>query len=283
MEHLPRLKAHLSSLHELQEIIRALRALAASRVQEGQGTLAGIRRYVETVEDAIAAAATLPPEKMAPAPVAVAPMERVLVVICSEHGFVGGFNDKLLEASTDAQKPGQKLVVIGKRGATQAAERKLEIEHSFSMATHVGGVLGVARRVATYLASAATAEVAFARYQRGGAYTPEIKAILPLDPGLLMRGSQGTSPPLHHLSADELLERLASEYLFAEITRAIMESLVSENGARLHVMENADHNISDKLGELRQLEHGLRQEAITSELLDLITGSEAILSESEVR
>jgi F-type H+-transporting ATPase subunit gamma len=74
-----------------------------------------------------------------------------------------------------------------------------------------------------------------------------------------------------------LLQRLASEYLFAELTRAVMESLASENGARLRVMEAADHNTGDKLEGLRRSENALRQEAITSELLDVVTGSEAIL------
>jgi F-type H+-transporting ATPase subunit gamma len=74
-----------------------------------------------------------------------------------------------------------------------------------------------------------------------------------------------------------LLQRLASEYLFAELTRAVMESLASENGARLRVMEAADRNTGDKLEGLRRSENALRQEAITSELLDVVTGSEAIL------
>jgi len=70
---------------------------------------------------------------------------------------------------------------------------------------------------------------------------------------------------LHHLAPDALLHRLASEYLFAEITRTVMESLASENGARLRVMEMANHNIGDKLEGLRRSQNALRQEVITSE------------------
>ncbi|MDH3919169.1 MAG: ATPase, partial [Rhodospirillales bacterium] len=62
MEQLPRLQARISSLHELRDLFRALRALAASHVQEAQSALAGIRRYVEVVEDAIAEGAALLPE-----------------------------------------------------------------------------------------------------------------------------------------------------------------------------------------------------------------------------
>jgi F-type H+-transporting ATPase subunit gamma len=276
MEQLPRLQARISSLHELRALIRALRALAATHVKEAQGAVSGIRSHVEVVEDAIAEGAALLPETDGPGiwgPSAAG----VLLVVCSEHGFVGAFNERLLDRATAEWEAGRKLVVIGRRGAILAAERGLDIDRSFAMATHVGGVLAVTRRVADYLTAVSTADVVYGSYRNSGRFEAEKRSILPLDPALLA-GSGNRSPPLHHLAPDALLQRLASEYLFAEITRAVMESLASENHARLLVMETADHNIGDKLDELGRQEHTLRQEAITEELLDVITGSEAILT-----
>ena len=279
MEQLPRLQARISSLQELRYLVRALRALAASHVQEAQGALAGIRRYVEVVEDAIAEGAALLPETEELAASFEPTDASVLIVVCSEHGFAGAFNKRLLDRAMAERKEGQELVVVGHRGAMLAAEKGLEVDRSFAMATHVGGVLGVTRRVAEYLAVVSTADVVYGNYRRGGNFEAEAKSVLPLDPALLV-GSERRSPPLHHLAPDALLQRFASEYLFAEITRAVMESLASENGARLRVMETADHNIGDKLKGLRRSENALRQEAITSELLDVVTGSEAILGAS---
>ena len=93
----------------------------------------------------------------------------------------------------------------------------------------------------------------------------------------------GRGPPLHHLPAEVLLRQLASEYLFAEVTRAVMEALASENGARLRVMETADSNIDGKLATLRRDEHVLRQQSITSELIDVVTGSQAVLDKASKR
>ena len=277
MEPLPRLEARISNLSELRDLIRALRALAASQVQEVQAALPGIRRYVEVVEDTIVQGAALLPETDGPA-VSSAPSDAsVLIVVCSEHGFVGVFNERLLDRAEAQRKDGQQLVVIGSRGANLAAERGLNVERSFPMATHVGGVLGVTRRVAERLAAVSAADVVFGSYRKGGNFEPEARRILPLDPALLI-GSERRSSPLHHLAPDALLRHLASEYLFGEITRAVMESLASENGARLRTMEAADHNIGDRLDGLRRTEQTLRQEAITAELLDVVTGSEAILT-----
>jgi len=277
MEQLPRLQARIASLRELRDLVRALRALAASHVQEAHAALPGIRKYVEVVEDAIAQGAALLPETDGPPASRDPPGTGALIVVCSEHGFVGAFNERLLDRAEKERKDGQELLVIGRRGAMLAEERGLDVHRSFAMATHVGGVLHVTRQVAERLAAVSTAGIVFGGYQRGGGFEAEVRRIQPLDPALLV-GSERRSPPLHHLAPDALLQRLAGEYLFGEITRAVMESLASENGARLRVMETADQNIGDKLANFRLKEHTLRQEAITAELLDVVTGSEAILT-----
>lgn len=204
----------------------------------------------------------------------------MLIAVCSEHGFAGPFNDHLLDRVEAEIDGGRRLLVVGRRGAAMARERGLAVDWETAMATHVGGVPPVTRRLAARLADVSAAGVVFGSYRRGGHFQVESRAILPLDPALT-DGLERRGPPLHHLPPGELLRRLTEEYLFGELTRAVMDSLASENGARLRVMEAADRNIGDKLDDLRRDEHSLRQEAITSELLDVVTGSEAILGQAD--
>jgi len=275
MEQLPRLKARIASLDELRDLIRALRSLAAAHMQEASAALTGIRQYVEVIEDAIVAVADLLPRTdgrdAAPRP----DDAHVLIVVCSEHGFAGGFNERLLDRAEAELAPGHQLGIIGRRGAVAAEERKLATSWSVAMAAHVAGVPAATRRVAGHLADVAAADIIFAHPVSSGGFEVEKRTVLPLDPALLA-GSEQRSPPLHHLAPEVLLQRLAGEYLLAEITRAVMESLTSENAARLLVMQGADHNIGDKLQDLRRLENALRQESITSELLDVVTGAQAV-------
>jgi len=204
----------------------------------------------------------------------------VLIAVCAEHGFVGAFNERLVDrAEAELQaSPLSKLAVVGRRGAMLAEERGLPIAVSFPMATHVGGVLGVTRPVADYMRATAKARIVYGAYRQGGNFEIEVKDILPLNPAILIRSRQ-RSAPLHHLAPETLLRRLASEYLFAEVTRAVMQSLASENAARLRVMEAADRNIGDKVEILTRMERSVRQETITAELLDVITGTEAVLGQ----
>jgi len=276
MEKLPRLHARIASLGELRDLIQALRVLAASHMQEATAALGGIRRYATVVEEAIASVADMLALVGAGAPPAGGEDARVLVVVCSEHGFVGALNEHLLDRAESEIRPGCQLAVIGRRGMIAAEERSLATSWCVPMATHVGGVTGVTRGVAARLTNTTEADIFFARHLPGGGHEIEKKTVLPLDPTLLA-GSQHRNPPLHQIAPEVLLQRLAGEYLFAEITRALMESLACESAARLSVMQSADRNIDDKLQTLRRSENVLRQESITSELLDVVTGALAVL------
>jgi F-type H+-transporting ATPase subunit gamma len=71
---------------------------------------------------------------------------------------------------------------------------------------------------------------------------------------------------------------LSSEYLFAEVADALMDSLASENAARLRTMSGASRNIDEKLDRLHRNEHVARQEEMTADMLEIVTGAEAIFN-----
>jgi len=265
----------MASLADLRELVAAMRVLAANHVQSAQAALDGIRKYAEVIEHGIAEGVTLLGTGPAERPNGSLPRPGgVLLVIASEHGFVGRFNERLFDHAAERLDADVRLAIVGERGGTEAAERGYPSIWQEPMATRMGAVLGVARRVAARLAGERSVRVVHARYQRGADYAVEVRTVLPLDPLLLQRVDL-RSRPLHHLAVDRLLARLADEYLLAEITRALMESFASENAARLRVMEAADRNIDERLDSMNQRAHALRQEAITAELLDLITGAAA--------
>jgi F-type H+-transporting ATPase subunit gamma len=82
--------------------------------------------------------------------------------------------------------------------------------------------------------------------------------------------------PLHNLPPALLLESLLAEYVFALLTEAAVESIASENATRFLAMESAHDNVTRKLDSLRQEARAARQDEITTELLDLVTGAEAL-------
>ena len=81
------------------------------------------------------------------------------------------------------------------------------------------------------------------------------------------------------MNPDRLFSALVRQYLFVSLYRAYTESMASENGARLSSMQAAEKNIQERLEELTAMHRQQRQESITSELLDIVSGFEALKEE----
>ena len=271
------IQGHIASMDELLDIVGAMRSLAGMRVQEAQRALPGIRRYAESMAEAIGAALLL----MSPPSSAVSARGHQALVLCAaEHGFVGGFNERLVEAAEAALEARGLLFVLGSRGAALALERGRQTSWMRPMATRPASAPETVNHLTTELyariarGEISRVEVMFCRYRQGGAPAIQRHLLLPLDIASLA-ARQPRQAPLHNLAPRPLLEKLMAEYVFALLTEATVESISSENAARFAAMDSAHDNVTRKLSQLRQSAQEARQTEITDELLDLITGAEA--------
>ena len=267
---------------ELRDIVGAMRSLAGMRVQEAQHALPGIRRYEESVAAALADTLLLMPE---PEPSPRAARGRLALILCTaEHGFVGGFTERLVNAAEAALEAGDLFFVLGRRGAALALDRGRQASWTYPMATRCAAAPETIRHLSAEMyrriarGEIARVDVIYARYRQGSASTLERRLLLPLDVRSL-KAKQTRQPPLHNLEPVALHEKLMTEYVFALLTEAAVESIASENAARFAAMVSAHDNVSAKLDKLRQTEREARQSEITTELLDLVIGSEAQASE----
>lgn len=277
------LDARIASLKELDEVVRTMRTLAAARLQQARAALPGIRQYADGIDAALAATVSLLP---------AAPYgsrgpgnaRGVVVLFAAEHGFVGAFNERLLEAALPLPEGGS-LLVIGSRGAAAAVERGTPPAWTEPMATHVAGLAELARRVADEAERRLVQDgltrvtLVFAHAEAGAAMQVARRAVLPFDPRPYADGATA-APPLLNLPPERLLPQLVDEFFFAAVVRAATESLAAENAARLLATEAATDNVERKLEELSRLAQRRRQEEITTELLDVVAGAEAMRQET---
>jgi F-type H+-transporting ATPase subunit gamma len=272
------------SLGEMSEIVAAIRAIAASQMQEALRSLEAIRRYSDTISEALSEAASIiSPQSFTSRSEAC---KFGLIVFCAEHGLCGGFNEHLLRAAEQAridEKRGFVLIVVGSRGGQIFRERGLNPDLILPMATHCAGVTGIARRLAAEVyrmlsdGRIAGLEVVYVHSAHSESGRIEHHSLLPLKmPAAEERASR--IPPLVNLSPRLLLDDIIAEYFFAALENATMQSFFSENLTRFRAMEAAHQNIENKSGELSKLSRRLRQEAVTTEILDLISGAEALSS-----
>lgn len=285
MTRLAEIQGHIAGMDELQDIVGAMRSLAGMRVQEALRALDGIRRYAASMRAAIASALLLAP----PAAEAggAGRGSRALILFAAEHGFVGGFNERLVEAAEAGLDDSDTLFVLGGRGAALLSEHRRRVDSWRPMATRLSGAPDSVNQLTAELYARiarhelSRVEVLFARYRQGSASSIERRTLLPLDMSTLAT-DRPRQAPLHNVPPQALLERLMAEYVFALLMEAAVESIGSENAARFAAMESAHDNLATKLGQLRQEARQARQSEITAELLDLITGAEAIAPQPPV-
>lgn len=279
MTRLAEIQARIGSMAELRDIVGAMRSLAGMRVQEAQHALPAVRRYAEAM--AAGLASTLPLMTGFEHEMHANPGHRALVLYTAEHGFVGGFNELLVDAAEAVREPGDALFVLGSRGAGLALERKWPMDWTRPMATRLAGASETVRLLSTELyariasGEISRVEVMFARIRQSGPPAVAQTLLLPLDLASLA-AKQPRQPPLHNLKPIPLHEKLMLEYVFALLTEAAVESIASENAARFAAMVSAHDNVSKKLDKLRQEEREVRQDEITTELLEVIGGAEAL-------
>jgi F-type H+-transporting ATPase subunit gamma len=278
-ERLSDVQVRLQTLHELQEIVGAMRAMAAARVREAQVALDGTRAYAQVVGNAIAEALPLLPETPAQE-IAAKATPHGLVLFMAEHGFTGAFNNELVDATRRATRNPEALFVVGSRGRVLIEECGGTPAWATDMAIRAGAVTDTARRIADALyrryerGALAAVEILYFRDQGGGRRALERQSLLPVD---LAQYGQPRSrvPPLTNLAPQSLIESLMAEYVFAQLAHAAMESLASENSARLAAMQSARERLDERLTELQGQERRLRQEQITDELLEIVIGAHA--------
>ena len=268
----------IQNVRQLGAVVTAMRGIAALRAQKGRSLLSGIEAYTDVVSRSIGQALNLlPMDILTSAPLRHA--KRGLILFCAEQGFAGSFSERVFEAAR-GDLEGATTLVVGTRGAAVASERGIKPDWSAAMATHVEGIPSFANRLAEvlygYLARSAiaTADILFSRSVSGGGIRIDRHSLLPIDFGRFARPIEKQAP-LIALAPELLLERLAAEYVYAQLCQAAMHAFVAENEARMTAMVAAKNNTETKFATLLQRERRLRQEEITTEIVELTAGAEA--------
>jgi len=278
MTQLAEVQARLGNMRVLLDIVGAMRSLAGMRMQEAQHALPGVRRYAEIIADAIADTLPRLPE---PERAGRSGGRRALVACTAEHGFVGGFNERLIEEVERVHRAGDMLFVLGTRGGAMLFERGRSPAWSHPMATRSRAAIDVVQELSTELyrqiarGNIVRVDVMYLRMLQDAAAAIQWRAILPFDVGALGRRA-ARQAPLHNLQPAALQEKLVAEYIFARLTEAAVESIASENAARFAAMEAAHDNVEKKLNGLRQEAREARQAEITTEILELVTADAAL-------
>ena len=271
---------------DLQAVVRTMKAMSASSITQYENAVRALDSYYSTVEQGLVAclkqaqtAHSIDESHATDCPAAV-------IVFGSDQGLVGQFNDSLAEFVGEklAEIGGeQKIWVVGERMNGRLQDAHLDLEECFNVPGSVDGVtplVGDLLLATEHLWESNSHSTLYLFHHRpgklSGQYKPRMHKLLPLDSRWQMALQQqpwtGPSLPEALGSTAQTLRALIREYLFVSLYQTCAESLASENSSRLIAMQRAEKNIEEMLGDLRNEYHHQRQDAIDTELFDVVAG-----------
>jgi F-type H+-transporting ATPase subunit gamma len=283
----------LETTGDIQSIVRTMKALSSVSIRQYEHAEAAMTDYARTVDLGLSALLRQRRLEGLPLPVTARGTGReALIVIGSDRGLCGGYNDRITRFALSHM--GERPMVLGVIGARVQA--RLEAQGRPANAVHLlpGSVDGLTRLVQAVIVeidrwtrSEGVGEVWLVHNRRSGraAAQPQAHGLLPLPEGYLRELAEadwpGRSLPLVRMDHGRLMSWLVQQRLFVVIYRALAEALASEHASRLAAMQAAERHIEERREGLHHLHRLRRQERITRELLDVISGYEAASSAAQ--
>lgn len=292
MELAERLQRRIGSLEELQTIVRTMKALSAVSVHQYEQAVRALTDYYRTVELGLNIVLR---EMDSPPPPIPLPNQRFgAIVFGSDHGLCGRFNEDIANyalhnmAASSAESKERRILAVGSRVAANLEQAGEVIEGDFqvpgSAARITATVQQVLLKIDDWRSEGNVQHVwLFYNHHLEKGYKPIDIQLLPVN---LQHFQQYAKPwpsrclPTFTMDRKRLLSSLLSQYFFVSIFRACAESQASEHTSRLAAMQSAEKNLGEELEEMTMLFHRQRHETVTVELLDILSGFEAVTSEN---
>jgi len=306
MANLKDLKIRISSVKSTQKITAAMKMVAAAKLRRSHGAVEAARPYASRMERMVASLAqSLEGVEGAPPLLAGSGSSDVhLIVLCtSDRGLCGGFNGSLIREARhmalklEAGGKTVKYVLVGRKGHDVIKRsREADILEYFTGLGRRGVDYGEAVSVGAgiiKLFNAGAFDVCtliFNRFQSAMTQTVTAQQIIPFaapsepgpeagEPGTGPETGQGDGPKAQYIfepEEQEILGRLLPKNIETQIFQALLENAASEHGARMTAMDSATRNAGDMIDDLTLTFNRTRQAQITRELIEIISGAEAL-------
>lgn len=274
-ERLQEVTARIGNVRELGGIVDSMRSLAAVRVQQARRVALAVETYAATIQDALVRIAPLLPAAQEPRNSEKAGKTGA-IVFCAEQGFAGLFSEHVLDALQDDEK--NHLFLIGTRGNAIARARGIMAKWTAPAVQSPASVPELADSITREIGRQVVAgnltqvRVIVSQSSEEGKLSVTRQSLFPLDPALLRKSDVRGPVPLVNVAPQKLMTDLVADYIFSQLCLAALKSFGSENQARSERMTAAHHEITRQLKLLEQLQRSVRQEEITSEIIELVSG-----------
>ena len=303
MASLKDLRTRINSVRQTQKITSAMKMVAASKLRRAQESAEAARPYAERMERMLRSVGASLAGRDDVSPMLVgtgSDATHLIVVATSDRGLCGGFNSSIVRAvrnrSSDLQSSGKtvKLYCVGRKGRDQLNREfgSLIVEHLEGLGRErplIEDAREVGQRV-TEMYEAGEFDVCTVIYNKFVnviTQTVTLQQLIPFGapPGAANDAAEDDAAATPDLGGaiyefepeeGEILDELLPSNVTVQLLHALLENAASEQGARMSAMDSATRNAGDMIDKLNMQYNRTRQAAITTELIEIISGAEAL-------
>jgi len=290
------IRNRVKSVNNTKKITRAMKLVAAAKLRRAQDAVVAARPYSSKMREVIGAlVAEVDADSHPLFQAAETPRTCLIIPMTSDRGLCGAFNssvtrrtERMLREQAEAYDTIE-VAAIGRKGRAYSRRRELtasvDLEGDVTGANHASAAALVQTLIQAFLETEVDEiYLIFNEFQSALTQNVVVEQLLPLSPDALASGHESASDDdlpnlverIYEPGKEEVLDALLPRYLESQILRALLESQASEMGARMTAMDNATRNASELIDKLTLVMNRARQAIITTELMEITSGSEAL-------
>lgn len=285
MANLKDIKKRIGSLKNTSQITKAMKMVSAAKLRRAQEAIVAARPYADKMQSVLSNLSAGVDSSANPL-LEVREVTKIGVILfTSDRGLCGGFNGNLIkkmEKVAAGELAGKEISYsfYGKKGKEYFKRRGVEavIAHKTAPAgTGYDLSLDMSSSVIDAYVGGEIDELylIYGKFESAMTQTPVLEKLLPIVSEEESEDAD-TTDFLFEPDAVGLLERLIPKYVASQLYRAVLETAASEHGARMSAMDSASKNASEMIGDLTVQYNRVRQAAITTDLMDIINGAQAV-------
>lgn len=289
MSSLETLQKRIKTTTDLRDIVSTMKSLSSVSILQYDQAAASLKGYRKNIRDGFHALLKCRPIPTQPK---TKNGKTLAIVIGSDNGLVGRFNKEILNQAVESlqqegiSKQDTLFLTVGKRVAMLAENARVNLFAKYAISNSIKFVNSLAGTIIMRIYEAMQSnkvtrvEVFYHKREPGKPIGLEKISLLPFSEKIFSelkkKPWKTNNVPLVTLPTNVLIQELIKEYLMIEVSSALTYSLAAEHHTRMVNMQNAEKNIDERLEALNQEYQQKRQDSITEELIDVVSGSEAI-------
>lgn len=278
------IKRRKSSVQSTQQITKAMKLVSTVKLQRAKGRAEKSKTYFSCMYDTVASMLSKAGTVNHPFLMAGESTKKAVIVITANRGLAGGYNSNIVKLikNSDFKKEDLLLYTIGTKGKDALARLGYTIAADYSEVIDepmYSDAMEISKKLLEEFAAGRIGEiyVAYTGFKNTVTHVPTLLKLLPVKVEDDRPQSEDHQAVMEfEPECEEAIDLIIPKYITSLIYGALIESVASENGARMQAMDSATSNADDMISKLSLLYNRARQSSITQELTEIIAGAEAI-------